>query len=99
MKAKIAATTEELKQEARGRKQEKLQECVQSAKQREGFYRSEFLHFGFYDEDGKLLILPSNLKSDNDRFLRKKVNSWISAKNQPKKNKEIEFGRIVNVMV
>ncbi len=52
MKEKMAAPTEQRERIKRGRKKENLEDCILSAEQREGFYKSELIHFGFYDEEG-----------------------------------------------
>ena len=90
--------TEQRERIKRGRKKENLEDCVVSAEQREGFYKSELIHFGFYDEEGQSLIKPCELNKEEIE-LRHKLNSWISAKNQRKQIKEIEIGGTVNAEV
>ena len=90
--------TEQRERIKRGRKKENLEDCVVSAEQREGFYKSELIHFGFYDEEGQSLIKPSELNKEEIE-LRHKLNSWINAKNQRKQSKEIEICGTVNAEV
>ena len=98
MKDKMAAPTEQRERIKRGRKKENLEDCILSAEQREGFYKSELIHFGFYDEEGQSLKKPSELNKEEIE-LRHKLNSWINAKNQRKQIKEIEIGGTVNAEV
>ena len=98
MKEKKGAPTEQRERIKRGRKKENLEDCILSAQQREGFYKSELIHFGFYDEEGQSLKKPSELNKEETE-LRHKLNSWISAKNQRKQIKEIEIGGTVNAEV
>ena len=98
MKGKIDDQTEQRERIKRGRKKENLEDCVVSAEQREGFYKSELIYFGFYDEEGQSLIKPSELNKEEIE-LRHKLNSWINAKNQRKQSKEIEICGILNAEV
>ena len=98
IKDKMAASTEQRERIKRGRKKENLEDCILSAEQREGFYKSELIHFGFYDEEGQSLKKPSELNKEEIE-LRHKLNSWINAKNQRKQIKEIEIGGTVNAEV